>query len=93
MAVYQRYVREGDTVVEPLFDVLSAGGSAPPAELAQSLGFDLDDPGLWSQGLEAIEQLLHEAEALSAQIDLSASGQRVEGQTPGGPDPFAGSLL
>ena len=82
MAVYQRYVREGDTVVEPLFDVLSAGGSAPPAELAQSLGFDLDDPGLWSQGLEAIEQLLHEAEALSAQIDLPVSGQRVEGQTP-----------
>jgi oligoendopeptidase F len=73
MAVYQRYLREGDAVVEPLFDLLAAGGSAPPAELAQRLGFDLDDPGLWSQGLDAIAALVDEAEALSTEVDLPVS--------------------
>src|SRR5262249_10874730 len=33
MAVYQRYLREGDAIVEPLFGLLAAGGSRPPAEL------------------------------------------------------------
>lgn len=73
MAVYQRYLREGDALVEPLFDLLAAGGSKPPAELARGIGFDLDDPGLWSEGLTAIEQLVDEAEALSAQVELPVS--------------------
>jgi len=73
MAVYQRYLREGDAVVEPLFELLAAGGSAPPAELAGRLGFDLDDPGLWLQGLDAIDALVDEAEALSAEVDLPVS--------------------
>src|SRR5205085_5695705 len=77
MAVYQRYLREGDAIVEPLFDLLGAGGSAPPAELAQRLGFDLDDPGLWSQGLDAIDALVDEAEALSAEVDLPVSRDTV----------------
>ena len=74
MAVYQRYLREGDAIVEPLFDLLAAGGSAPPDELARRIGFDLDDPGFWAEGLAAIEQLVDEAEALSAQVDLPVPG-------------------
>ena len=74
MAVYQRYLREGDAIVEPLFELLAAGGSAPPDELARRIGFDLDDPGFWAEGLAAIEQLVDEAEELSAQVDLPAAG-------------------
>jgi oligoendopeptidase F len=74
MAVYQRYLREGDAVVEPLFELLAAGGSRPPAELARGIGFDLDDPDFWSEGLVAIEALVDEAEALSAQVELPVSG-------------------
>jgi oligoendopeptidase F len=68
MAIYRRYVEEGDAIVEPLFDLLRAGGSAPPDELARRLGFDLDDLALWSQGLEAISELVDEAEGLAAQV-------------------------
>ena len=38
LAIYRRYLEEGDSLVEPYFDLLRAGGSAPPAELASRLG-------------------------------------------------------
>ena len=69
LAIYRRYREEGDSLVEPYLDLLRAGGSAPPAELAARLGFDLGDPGFWSAGLEAIGALVDEAEALAAQLD------------------------
>lgn len=68
MAIYRRYLTEGEDVVEPLLELLRAGGSAPPDELARRLGFDLDDPALWSQGLESISELVDEAEALAEQV-------------------------
>jgi oligoendopeptidase F len=68
MAIYQRYLEEGDALVEPVFDVLRAGGSEPPAELARRLGFDLDDPGLWSDSLATISALVDQAEALAEQV-------------------------
>jgi oligoendopeptidase F len=69
LAIYRRYLEEGDSLVEPYLDLLRAGGSAPPAELAARLGFDLGDPGFWSAGLDAIGTLVDEAEALAAQLD------------------------
>ncbi|HWN22763.1 MAG TPA: M3 family oligoendopeptidase [Gaiellaceae bacterium] len=69
LAIYRRYVEEGDSLVEPYLDLLRAGGSAPPAELASRLGFDLGDPGFWSAGLDAIGALVDEAESLAAQLD------------------------
>ena len=53
---------EGEALVEPYLDLLRAGGSAPPAELASRLGFDIGDPGFWSAGLDAIGVLVDEAE-------------------------------
>ena len=49
-------------------DLLRAGGSASPSELAGRLGFDIADPAFWSDGLEAIGVLVDEAEALAAQV-------------------------
>jgi oligoendopeptidase F len=68
IAMYRRYLAEGNAVVEPLLDLLRAGGSAPPDELARRLGFDLDDPALWSSGIDAISELVDEAEALAEQV-------------------------
>lgn len=68
MAIYQRYLEEGDALVAPVVDVLSAGGSQPPAELARRLGFDLDDPGFWADSLETISALVDEAETLAEQV-------------------------
>ena len=69
LAIYRRYVEEGDSLVEPYLDLLRAGGSAPPAELASRLGFELGDPGFWSAGLDAIGTLVDEAESLAAELD------------------------
>ena len=68
LAIYRRYLEEGDSLVEPYFDLLRAGGSAPPAELASRLGFDIGDPGFWSAGVDAIGVLVDEAEALAAEL-------------------------
>ena len=35
LAIFRRYELEGDAMVEPYFDVLRAGGSRPPEELAR----------------------------------------------------------
>ena len=69
LAIYRRYLEEGEALVEPYLDLLRAGGSAPPAELASRLGFDIGDPGFWSAGLDAIGVLVDEAEQLAAQLD------------------------
>ena len=66
LAIYRRYLDEGESLVEPYLDLLRAGGSAPPAELASRLGFDIGDPGFWSAGLDAIGVLVDEAEQLAA---------------------------
>ena len=69
LAIYRRYLDEGDSLVEPYLDLLRAGGSAPPAELASRLGFDVTDAGFWSAGLDAIGVLVDEAEQLAAELD------------------------
>jgi oligoendopeptidase F len=69
LAIYRRYLEEGEALVEPYLDLLRAGGSAPPAELASRLGFDIGDPDFWATGLDAIGALVDEAEQLAAQLD------------------------
>ena len=68
LAIYRRYLEEGDSLVEPYLDLLRAGGSAPPAVLASRLGFDIGDPGFWSAGVDAIGVLVDEAETLAAEL-------------------------
>jgi hypothetical protein len=40
-----KYELEGEPMVEPYLEVLRAGGSKPPEELARIVGLDLTDPG------------------------------------------------
>jgi oligoendopeptidase F len=74
LSVYARYREQGDAFVEPLFDMLARSASESPEELARRVGLDLADPALWETGLEAIEALVAEAEALAD--STSASGTR-----------------
>ena len=69
LAIYRRYLDEGESLVEPYLDLLRAGGSAPPAELASRLGFDIGDPAFWAAGLDAVGVLVDEAERLAAELD------------------------
>jgi oligoendopeptidase F len=68
LAIYRRYVEEGEALIEPIFDLLRAGGSAPPGELARRVGFDIEDPGFWSAGLDTLSVLVDEAEALAGDV-------------------------
>ncbi|MBV9604446.1 MAG: M3 family oligoendopeptidase [Solirubrobacterales bacterium] len=65
LSVYSRYLDEGEPFVPRYLELLSAGGSRSPEELAEIVGIDLTDPGFWDSGLALVEQQLTEAEALA----------------------------
>jgi oligoendopeptidase F len=67
LAIFRRYEREGPSMVGPYLDLLRAGGSDTPESLAKIVGLDLSDPRFWAYGLDAVDQLLAEAEALAAE--------------------------
>jgi oligoendopeptidase F len=56
--------------VESYLELLRAGGSRAPEELAAIVGLDLADPGLWDNGIDALAAELDEAEALAAELGL-----------------------
>lgn len=66
LSVYSRYLDEGDSFVPRYLELLSAGGSRSPEQLADIVGIDLTDPGFWDSGLALVEQQLSEAEELAA---------------------------
>jgi oligoendopeptidase F len=68
LSVYAKYQSEGDTIVPAYEEMLAAGGSASPQELAQKVGVNLDDPHFWTDGLEIISSMVDRAEALAKQI-------------------------
>lgn len=65
LAIYQRYLKEGDALIEPYMDLLRAGGSDSPETLAKKVGLDVSDPTFWAEGLDSLDALLTEAEDLA----------------------------
>ena len=70
LSIFRKYELEGESMVEPYLDVLRAGGSKPPEELAEMVGLDLTDRRIWDAGIDALSTELDEAEALAADIGL-----------------------
>ena len=70
LSIFRKYELEGESMVEPYLDVLRAGGSKAPEELARMVGLDLTDPAIWDGGIDALAAELDEAEALAADIGL-----------------------
>jgi oligoendopeptidase F len=66
LSAYGRYRDEGESFVQRYLELLAAGGSKSPEELAAIVGIDLSDPGFWDAGLDLIEQELTSAERLAA---------------------------
>jgi oligoendopeptidase F len=62
LSVYERYEQEGAALVPRYLELLAAGGSKSPEELARIVGIDLADPGFWDAGLELVERQLTQAE-------------------------------
>jgi oligoendopeptidase F len=70
LSIFRKYELEGDSMVEPYLDVLRAGGSKPPQELAEMVGLDLTDTAIWESGIDALAVELDEAEALAGELGL-----------------------
>jgi oligoendopeptidase F len=70
LSIFRKYELEGDSMVEPYLELLRAGGSKPPSELAEIVGLDLTDPKIWEAGIEALAVELDEAEALAVDIGI-----------------------
>jgi len=66
LSVYGRYAEEGEAFVPRYIELLSAGGSRSPEELAAIAGLDLTDPGFWARGLELVRGQLGAAEEAAA---------------------------
>jgi oligoendopeptidase F len=66
LSAYGRYREEGEAFVPRYLELLAAGGSRSPEELAAIVGIDLGDPGFWDSGLRLIEEQLSQAEELAA---------------------------
>jgi oligoendopeptidase F len=62
LSVYARYQDEGEAFVPAYLDLLRAGGSKSPEDLAAIVGIDLADPGFWDRGLDIVERQLDAAE-------------------------------
>jgi oligoendopeptidase F len=65
LSVYSRYLEIGDSFVPSYLELLSAGGSRSPGELAGIVGIDPADPGFWDAGIALVEKQLAEAEELA----------------------------
>jgi oligoendopeptidase F len=58
LSVYRLYTERGEEIVPAYLEMLAAGGSRSPEELAEIVGVDLSDPGFWDSGLDLVEQQL-----------------------------------
>jgi oligoendopeptidase F len=63
LSVYERYEQTGAELVPRYLELLAAGGSRSPEEIAAMVGIDLADPNFWQAGLDLVERQLKDAEA------------------------------
>jgi oligoendopeptidase F len=64
LALYQKYLREGEAFVPTYLNLLAAGGSDSPQKLLAPLGVDTSDPHFWNTGFEVLRAMVREAEQL-----------------------------
>jgi oligoendopeptidase F len=68
LSVYRRYLEEGEEFVPRYLELLAAGGSRSPEDLAAIAGLDLADPSFWAKGLDLVHEQLEAAEAAAAEV-------------------------
>ncbi len=68
LALLRRCDEEGASFVPRYLALLEAGGSDTPERLLGAIGLDIADPAFWKGGLDLLEELLEQAEALAAQL-------------------------
>jgi oligoendopeptidase F len=68
LSVYRRYLEEGEEFVPRYLELLAAGGSRSPEDLAAIAGLDLADPSFWAKGLDLVREQLEAAEAAAGEV-------------------------
>jgi len=69
LALYQKYLEEGESFVPKYLDLLGKGGSDTPRAMLDPLGIDLTDPGFWQKGYDFVRGLLDELKSLVNEQD------------------------
>jgi oligoendopeptidase F len=64
-SAFARYKQVGEEFAESYLAMLAAGGSRRPDELVAMVGLDVTDSGFWNAGLDLLDSMLNEAEALA----------------------------
>ena len=64
-SAFARHAELGEGFAEDYLAMLAAGGSRSPAELVAMVGLDVAKPGFWDDGLDMLDSLLKDAEALA----------------------------
>ncbi len=67
LALYAKYLKEGNSFVEKYLKFLSVGNSVSPEEALKMVGFDMNDPNVWKHGLKVYEDLIVEAKEIYKQ--------------------------
>lgn len=65
LALHEIYKEEKDTFPAKYIELLSSGGSKKPTDLLAPFNINVEDPKFWSIGLDVINRVLTEAEALA----------------------------
>ena len=68
LALFDLYKEQGADFVPKYIRVLEAGDSDWPQNILAEVGVDLNDPAFWSRGLNAIEALVEQEEALAREV-------------------------
>ena len=68
LALYARYQADSAGFADRYIAMLTKGGADWPHEIVKPLGVDLTDPAFWANGLNILEGLVVEAEALATAI-------------------------
>ena len=63
LALFQRYLDEGDAFVPGYMQLLESGGSQRPEHALAKLGIDINQPEFWDRGFRVIEGFLGDLRA------------------------------
>ena len=68
LALYKKYLKEGDAFVPRYIELLSSGGSDAPEKLLARVGVDITDPNFWQGGLDLLREMVEEAVELADKV-------------------------
>ncbi|MFX1516600.1 MAG: M3 family oligoendopeptidase [Promethearchaeota archaeon] len=60
LGLYQKYLEEGESFIPKYKQILEAGGSQFPVDMAASVGLDITQPEFWQAGFDYLRKLLKE---------------------------------